>query len=109
MKRCLKITTIFTIMSLFLLTACSKNHKEPQASPSPPIIFEKEISGLYPDISILSPTDSYESDPESEEDLNPESEEDLDPIVGTWINKRGFYTEIERWTMIYETCFSRKF
>ncbi len=106
MKRCLKITAIFTIMSLCLLTACSENNKEPQASPSPPIIFEKEISGLYPDITITSPASSYESDSESEEDLNPESEEDLDPIVGTWINKWGVYTEIERWTMIYETCFS---
>lgn len=106
MKRCLKITTIFTIMSLCLLTACSENNKEPQTSPSPTMIFEKEISGLYPDISILSPASSYESDSESEEDLNPELEEDLDPIVGTWINKWGVYTEIERWTMIYKTCFS---
>lgn len=114
MKRYLKITAIFTVMFLCLLTACSKNNKEPQASPSPTTIYEKEISELYPDITILSPTDSYEADPESEENLNPESEEDLDPepekdldpIVGTWINKRGVYTEIERWTMIYKTCFS---
>ena len=106
MKRYLRITTIFTVMSLCLLTACSENSKEPQTSPSPTMISEKEISGLYPDITIPSPASSYESDPESEEYLNPEPEEDLDPIVGTWINKRGVYTEIERWTMIYETCFS---
>ncbi len=101
MKRYLKITAIFTIMSLCLLTACSENNKELQISPSPTMTFEKEMSELYPNITIPSPTDSYESDPESEEYLNPEPEEDLDPIVGTWINKRGFYTEIERWTIIY--------
>lgn len=86
MKKFLKMSVIFTIMSLCLLTSCNENNKGSQLSPSP--------------------ADSNETNPELEEGLDPEPEEDLDPIVGTWINKRGVFTEIEQWTSLYKTCFS---
>lgn len=94
-----KALTLFAAMSLCLLTACSKNNHDPQIIFSRALTSGKETSEIFSAEAV--PTDAATL----EASQSPNSE-DLDPIVGTWINKRGVFTELERWTTVYETRFS---
>ncbi|MCM1124906.1 MAG: hypothetical protein NC429_00395 [Lachnospiraceae bacterium] len=107
MKKYYKILIMLTTITLYLLTACSGSGQDSQDSGSQTAALQNETSGLPADITSLSPTESPRPEQELSEENLEISEEIPDPITGTWKNHRGdVYTEIERWTSIYKTCFT---
>lgn len=84
MNRFSKAFTIFTAMSLCLLTACSQNNDDPRTLLDAAILANPNVLR-----TVSEPTANYS-----------------DPIIGTWTNKNYTSTEMEKWLTLYTTRFS---
>lgn len=84
-----KSGAILAMVSFCILAACNVENTEAECN-------------ILPVETILS-----DSEAPNAQGSNLDSDtETPDPIVGTWCNKRGVFTEIEKWTSLYKTCFS---
>lgn len=77
-----KILPLLTAISLCLLPSCGQSSNNPAASLPEALASGNEIGA------------------------NTLGCKNRDPIVGTWRNKNGVFTEMEEWISLYRTCFS---
>lgn len=78
---------ILTMVSFCMLIACNAGNSETECN-------------ILPVKTILSDSEILNIQGENLDSVT----ETIDPIVGTWCNKQGSFTEIEKWTSLYKTC-----